>query len=272
MANCPNCGSDHIQLKRETDVNWGRAVVGWAIFGVVGGAVGAVTGEDRNINACLNCGTSWKAADLHKLLQIIKKLTNLNLDLSEEIDRTFVNDFMSEFSSDLESVPNIEKQGQKLIAEIQSNSKATAGCSLGCGASIVLVMVSSSIAATAGSFIVFLMFALPIAGYWIGAELDKISKKSIEREIEKIKRETQIKILDAEESLRAKFIDFIQKYPLVAQRNEWFPQPVAPLTISEEVLISEHCPRCDSKLPPPFQASNRIVCSKCGWSNKPKNK
>jgi uncharacterized Zn finger protein len=74
MANCPNCGSDHIQIIRETNVSWGRAVAGWALFGVVGGAVGAVTGEDRNVIYCLNCGTSWKAADLYKTLQVIKDL------------------------------------------------------------------------------------------------------------------------------------------------------------------------------------------------------
>ncbi len=75
MANCPNCGSDHIQIIRETNVSWGRAVAGWALFGVVGGVVGAVTGEDRNAISCLNCGTSWKAADLYKTLQVIKQLT-----------------------------------------------------------------------------------------------------------------------------------------------------------------------------------------------------
>jgi hypothetical protein len=40
MANCPNCGSNHIQLKKETNVSWGRAAAGWALFGVVGGALG----------------------------------------------------------------------------------------------------------------------------------------------------------------------------------------------------------------------------------------
>ena len=30
MANCPNCGSSHIQLKQETDVNWGGAIAGYA--------------------------------------------------------------------------------------------------------------------------------------------------------------------------------------------------------------------------------------------------
>lgn len=77
MANCPNCGSEHIQLKKDTNVNWGRAVAGWALFGIVGGAVGAVTGEDRNVNACLDCGTAWKAADLYKTCQLIKNLTGV---------------------------------------------------------------------------------------------------------------------------------------------------------------------------------------------------
>ncbi len=89
MANCPNCGSEHIQLKKDTNVDWGRAVAGWALFGVVGGAVGAVTGEDRNANVCLDCGTSWKAADLYQTRQVIKNLTGVTLDLSCEKDRLF---------------------------------------------------------------------------------------------------------------------------------------------------------------------------------------
>lgn len=79
MANCPNCGSEHITLKRETNVSWGRAIAGWALFGVVGGAVGAVTGEDRNVNACLTCGASWKAANLFQVIQTIKKFTESSL-------------------------------------------------------------------------------------------------------------------------------------------------------------------------------------------------
>jgi hypothetical protein len=222
MANCPNCGSDHIQLKRETNVNWGRAVVGWAAFGVVGGAVGAVTGEDRNVNACLDCGTSWKAADLHKLLQIIKKLTSLKLNLSEEVDRTFINDFISEFSSDLEAISNIDKQAQKSIQEIQnkSNENAANGCGIGCGASFLLAMISSGIAASAGAFIGFLMLILPIVGLIIGNQLDTAKKKSVEQQIEEIKRETEIKKLDAEKNLKAKVVKFMNRHPLIDQEHE----------------------------------------------------
>ena len=49
MANCPNCGSTHIQLKKETNVSWGRTAAGWILFGAVGASVGAITGEDRNV-------------------------------------------------------------------------------------------------------------------------------------------------------------------------------------------------------------------------------
>jgi hypothetical protein len=102
MANCPNCGSSDIQLKTDSrqNVNWGRAIAGWALFGVVGGAVGAVTGKGKSetitANVCLNCGTIWDAATLYKLLQHIKFLTGVELDLSQENDRDRMNIFIRE--------------------------------------------------------------------------------------------------------------------------------------------------------------------------------
>jgi hypothetical protein len=117
MANCPNCGSDHIQIIRETNVSWGRAVAGWALFGVVGGAVGAVTGEDRNAISCLNCGTSWKAADLYKTLQVIKDLTNLKLDLSMDNHRDFMNDVIPEITTYSNSISKVDRDTHTLIGE-----------------------------------------------------------------------------------------------------------------------------------------------------------
>lgn len=117
MANCPNCGSDHIQIIRETNVSWGRAVAGWALFGVVGGAVGAVTGEDRNVISCLNCGTSWKAADLYKTLQVIKDLTNLKLDLSMDNHRDFMNDVIPEITTYSNSISKVDRDTHTLIGE-----------------------------------------------------------------------------------------------------------------------------------------------------------
>ena len=119
MANCPNCGSNHIQLQRETNVNWGRAAAGWALFGVVGGAVGAVTGEDRNVNACLDCGTTWRAADLYKTLEIIKHLTQEILDLSLARDRLYLNDFMVEVAPYLNLQSQEEEKAQNLTKEAE---------------------------------------------------------------------------------------------------------------------------------------------------------
>jgi hypothetical protein len=96
-AYCPNCGSSHLQIRKDTNVSWGRAAVGWALFGVFGSAVGAVTGEDKNAVACLNCGTTWKAQDLFKIKNIIKEKTGKALDLSKDDDRDFMNKFISEF-------------------------------------------------------------------------------------------------------------------------------------------------------------------------------
>lgn len=185
MANCPDCGSDHIQLKRETNVNWGRAVAGWALFGVVGGAVGAVTGEDRNVNSCLDCGTSWKAADLHKLLQLIKKFTGLKLDLSEEQDRIYVNDFIREFSFDLESIANIEEQSKKLIADIQKTSgqMVVTGCVGGCFTSFFLLGVISA----ASIINVFILLVFPIMAAVIGYQMDKSNEKIIQKKLIKLK-------------------------------------------------------------------------------------
>jgi hypothetical protein len=96
-AHCPNCGSSHLQIRKDTNVNWGRAAAGWALFGAVGGAVGAITGEDKNSIACLNCGTTWKAQDLFKIREVIREKTGRTLDLSKDNDRHFMKRFIDEF-------------------------------------------------------------------------------------------------------------------------------------------------------------------------------
>jgi len=112
MANCPNCGSNDIQIKTDSrqNVNWGRAIAGWALFGVVGGAVGAVTGKGRSetitANVCLNCGTIWDAATLYKLLKHIEFITGTKLDLSLDKDR----DRMNFFIGDIQPLINKQKQ------------------------------------------------------------------------------------------------------------------------------------------------------------------
>jgi len=214
MANCPNCGSSHIQLKKETNVSWGRAVAGWALFGVVGGAVGAVTGEDRNVNACLDCGTSWKATDLYKTLQIIKDLTGATLNLARERDRSYMNSFMHEIGSCLESMSGAEKESEKLLATINSklfDKTATWGC-YGCLTSIGGCFAVSSAISSGG--LIWVLVVPPIVGFLIGAQLDKANKRNIEQEIERVETEAARMKSDAEERLRLKVAEFVENNPI----------------------------------------------------------
>ena len=95
MACCPNCGSSSITLAKKSTVNWGRAIGGYFLFGIVGGAVGAVTGNDRDVNVCLDCGTTWKAQDLYQSLQLIEKSSGRKFDLSISKDREYLCDFLN---------------------------------------------------------------------------------------------------------------------------------------------------------------------------------
>lgn len=89
MANCPNCGSDHLS--------------------VAGGS----------LNACLECGTSWEAAELYRIRQIIKELTGASLDLARETDRYYMKAFMHEIWSDIEAIPSVRIAAAKIVADAQ---------------------------------------------------------------------------------------------------------------------------------------------------------
>lgn len=119
---------------------WVKVGTGLALFGVVGGAVGAVTGEDRNANACLDCGTSWKAEDLYKILQLIKKSTDINPDMTTTTDRSFVNDFILEMTPYIETMSKAQKEAETIVT-VSENKKslfAAAGCGSGCIITLIL--------------------------------------------------------------------------------------------------------------------------------------
>jgi hypothetical protein len=207
MANCPNCGSTHIQLKRETNVNWGRAITGLALFGVVGGAVGAVTGEDRNTNACLDCGTSWKAEDLYKILQLIKKSTDINPDMTTRIDRSFVNNFISEITPYIEAMSTAEKEAEKIVKDSENNKAQfeAAGCSWGCMLTLALGFASGF----TGSLL-FLM--IPIVGLCIGKLMDTANRQYIEKQIKNSKREATRMNTKAENNFKRKVEKLADSY------------------------------------------------------------
>jgi|GEM_PF-1647073 len=214
MANCPNCGSSHISLTKETNVNWGRAVAGWALFGVVGGAVGAVTGEDRNVNVCLDCGTPWKAADLHKILQIIATSTGITLDLSSEADRFYMSRFVEQVGSYVKAIFDAEEKGKNLITAIQNKSaeNAAGGCAFGCGASLLCVFTAISVLSAGGFFLIVIGF--PLGGLGIGLLMDKANKKTIEREVEAAKAEAQKMKDEAKKNFKFAVRKFMNKYAL----------------------------------------------------------
>lgn len=212
MANCPNCGSTHISLKRETNVNWGRAITGLALFGVVGGAVGAVTGEDRNANACLDCGTSWKAEDLYKILQLIKKSTDINPDMTTRIDRSFVNNFISEITPYIEAMSTAEKEAEKIV-KLSENNKyqfAAGGCSWGC---LTLIFGFTSLAsAFTGGVLFLIILIIPIAGFCIGRLIDTANRQYIEKEIKNNKREAARMNREAENNFKRKVEKLADSY------------------------------------------------------------
>lgn len=213
MAYRPNCGSSHIQLKRETNVNWGRAVAGWTLLGIVGGAVGAVTGEDRNVNACLDCGTTWKAADLYKTLEIIKSLTQEKLNLSLEADRLYMNNFISEIGPYLDSVSKAEKEADNILKALEAKQGAVAasGCMFGCLTSILLACGAIS-AGSSGNFIISSIVILTLIGWGMGALIDKVNKKPIEIEIKKMQKEAEKLRRDAELSFKYRMNDFMARH------------------------------------------------------------
>ena len=193
MANCPNCGSEHIQMTRETNVSWGRAVAGWALFGVVGGAVGAVTGEDRNVNSCLDCGTSWKAADLYKTLQVIKQLTDLKLDLSMDNHRAFMNEVIPEITIYSDSISESDKQTEQLKANPPgSNIGTLIGLAIGF---ILLIWVWITAGGWWGFlFLIFGILWVGVIGGYTGIYFNKMfSGISEEKRISKINRDCEEK-------------------------------------------------------------------------------
>ncbi len=215
MANCPNCGSNHIQLIRETNVSWGRAIAGLALFGVVGGAVGALTGENRNVNACLDCGTSWKAEELYKILQLIKKLTNINPNFTIEKDRVFLNNFMSEITPYIEAVAQAEKESEKLIKESENKkSEYTAqGCSFVFFVLLFGFICTPIFAKFDSLFLIFLIFLIiPITGLCIGIFIDSKNKKYIEKEIENAKKKADQLKIRAEYNFKRKVENLVDNY------------------------------------------------------------
>lgn len=212
MANCPNCGSSHIQLKRETNVNWGRAITGLVLFGFVGGAIGAITGADRNVNACLDCGTSWKASDLHNILLLIKNFANITPDLTKEKDRLFVNRFMLEIVPCIENIDKIEKESVKIFENLERKKVelVLTGYVFG-GFTLILLFINLANYFVGASWFVIPLI-IPTILVCIGMLTFRINKKSVEQKIENTRKERVRIKLSAENVFRLQMKKLIDRY------------------------------------------------------------
>jgi small-conductance mechanosensitive channel len=104
MHNCPNCGSDRIQLLPEKNSKLlsntlAGAVIGEALFGDIGGLIGGFVGanvssQSLEVNYCVNCGNKWNAEQLFEIVMCISRLLNRELNLSSQLDRQALSEFI----------------------------------------------------------------------------------------------------------------------------------------------------------------------------------
>jgi len=209
MANCPNCGSNHIQLTTETNVDWGRAAVGWALFGVVGGAVGAVTGDDRKAIICLDCGTSWKPEELYKILLTIENLTQVKIDLTKSSHRIFINDFISQMTPNIEVINTTNLKGEEMIK--QADLDFSTGMGIGCG---ILLMLSIGGLFSAGGVGFLGGLVVGIIAMILGGLLDTANKGQNQKKLDRVKFEVETMKMNAKDNLNVEIQKFMIKHPL----------------------------------------------------------
>jgi hypothetical protein len=119
---CPNCGSSHVTISTDTTVSWGRAAAGWILLGPIAGAVGAVTGDNRTSNRCLNCGESWKASDLYLVTQTIRNHIGFDVNLSMQAHRDFLNQFANEVFPLVLKTEEVKRKNEKTVSRETANA------------------------------------------------------------------------------------------------------------------------------------------------------
>lgn len=108
---------------------------------------------------------------------------------------------MVELSPYLEEIAKTEKEGNKLLVEVENKSveNTSAGCAGGCLMSIAgCSAIASSVS---GGGILLMLLVPPVVGMLIGMLVDSENKKSIEKKKEETKRRVEMMKYDAEENL-----------------------------------------------------------------------
>jgi hypothetical protein len=213
MANCPNCGCSDIQIKRETNISWGRAIAGWAVFGALGGAVGAVTGEDRNVNACLDCGATWKAELLHRSIQEFKQDIGEKINLENLAHREMLKNYVDARSRVFELNNQLDEEIRKQKKSIKDGDTNTFFGVLGCLPGFVLACILALFGL--GNLFILILILFSILGIIIGHILtsagviesdhqilkklelnNERAKKSQERQFEEIKHKIRNRMIE----------------------------------------------------------------------------
>ena len=141
-------------------------------------------------------------------------MTSITLDLSREKDRCFINDFINKVSPYIEAISKVQKDAEEHIKKVENkyNEKAAVGCSYGC---LTAIGGCTAVASTlSGNAVLFVLLIPPFVGLLIGSMLDRASKKTIEQEVEKAKKEAEISKREAEYNLKKQVTDFMNCHPL----------------------------------------------------------
>jgi hypothetical protein len=208
---CPTCGSNHITLRSDANISWGRAATGWLLFGPVGAAVGAMTGQPKTSNACLNCGESWKASDLFITTQAIKTLLGVELNLSKNSHREYLSAFMLEIAPHISRIEETKQCSEKKIDIVskQPPSEISGWVGYACGIGFITGLLQGAIVGwPQGRFFAPIQYALgwSMLVFFAAIIVDVLtggSRRSVRKSKQSIQEKIHREHADAKKQLEA---------------------------------------------------------------------
>lgn len=118
---------------------------------------------------------------------------------------------MSEISSCLESMADVEKKAKKLITDVKvkANQRAADGYCFGCFTAII---VCTGAASAGGLGFLFVLILFTLIGSYASMLLDKSNKKQLELELQEAERQAKRMKLEAERNLTQKVREFMNNH------------------------------------------------------------
>ncbi|WP_264326631.1 hypothetical protein [Romeriopsis navalis] len=200
-------------MKNSKQVSWGRAAVGWALLGPIGGAVGAVTGADDSANACLECGETWKAQDIHHLIGNIHSLTGVRLNLEKDTHRRCLNDYITELLPTYAAMDEAKKYNPETEHKgRESDARIALALSTGLGIPLMLLIFSTRTDTDIPGLIYWIVGLVPAV-----ASLVLLPKSQAEKELPGKMRKLKLEKTDAANRLHQ---DALRKF-----KSQWYAAP-----------------------------------------------